>query len=143
MRSAECGVRSPERPSFVICHWSFAAATNRPEGRGKALRSAECGLRIETQKSKPLRRRRSGPGGREPRDKETAKTAGGGRWPEIGVRESGFGEVETAPPSPCCSEAASAAFAPRQRRVDRGLYNILHERDHDLILLAPEGHTDL
>jgi len=68
-------VRSAERPSFVLCHWSVAAA-NRPEGRARALRIAECGLQIERQKAKLLRRRRSEAGGGK-----TAKMA-------LGVRDS-------------------------------------------------------
>ena len=64
MRSAECRVQNVE----------FATIrAGRGGGRGKALRIAECGLRIETQKPKNS----SAGGGRNPRDATVAHLAGG------------------------------------------------------------------
>jgi len=95
------------------------------------IHNAECGTAVIRHLSVVIS---SGRGG-------TAKTADGGRRPGIAVRDSA--RAKRHPPRRAVLRRLPAALPPRKRRVDRGLYNILHERDHDLILLAPEGHTDL
>ena len=141
MRSAECGVRNDRHSSFVIGHLQRQQTGRRDGEKHCGVRSADCGLKRKNPNP-------SAGGGRDPGAESRGTRKLPKRQAAADGRESGFGIRDSArarghPPRRAVLRRLPAALPPRKRRVDRGLYNILHERDHDLILLAPEGHTDL